>query len=232
MKRSFTLIELLVVIAIIAILAAMLLPALNRARDKAHAVKCLNNIRQVNASIMSYANDYHGYRPALYDGNDKTYWGKRLVDNRYLPERQIGSSQRHILLCPKTQTSDPSSVYNRSYGMMARAPYLKTMEVPQSSVYYQITQSAFPSEDILIGDSLRSTDQVQIYAVYKESSLSTGELHLRHGNRVNLGFYDGHAAALGFAEIGALKSYRLPQPIGSRYYALDENNRELFAAYY
>lgn len=210
----------------------MLLSVLSRARDKAHAIKCLSNIRQVNTSIMSYANDYHFCRPAVYDGNDKIYWGKRLVDNRYLPERQIGSSHRHVLLCSKTQTNDPSSAYNRSYGMMARAPYLGAVEVPQSGVYYKITQTPFPSEDIMLGDSLRSTDQVQIYVVYKETSLSTGELHLRHSNRVNLGFYDGHAGPLGFREIGALKSYRLPQPTGSRYYALDENNRELFAAYY
>ena len=86
----------------------------------------------------------------------------------------------------------------------------------------------------MLGDSLRSTDQVQIYAIYKDSSLATGEIHLRHSNRANLGFYDGHASALDFMEIGALKSYRKPQPsaLGSRYYALDQYNRELSALFY
>ncbi|MFA5645500.1 MAG: type II secretion system protein [Candidatus Ratteibacteria bacterium] len=95
-SHGFTLIEFLVVISIIAILAAMLLPALSRARERARTVVCVNNLKQLYLAFFMYTQENNGYLPLATEGAD--HWGNYI--GKYVGSHDSSGKRNTVFRCP------------------------------------------------------------------------------------------------------------------------------------
>ncbi len=115
-RKRFTLIELLVVIAIIALLAAMLLPALSRARENAKSSFCLNNLKQLGSLLHLYTSDNGDRLPPSNNGSQ--FWSE-IISDYFSTTEAFANQTSRLYECPTAinQFSDPNQIYqyHRNY---------------------------------------------------------------------------------------------------------------------
>jgi prepilin-type N-terminal cleavage/methylation domain-containing protein len=183
-RGAFTLIELLVVIAIIAILAALLLPALSRGKASAQRIACANNLRQIRMGLSLYTTDHDGWMPP-----------RELSTNRWPTQLHPHYSNLRLLTCPSDSEANQAGVVTnvapdaaaRSYLMngcqdvileqFGGAPPPKWMPLPA----LRDTVIAHPSETILFGEKAAVSSQFYLLLDMDASRYLSDLEESRHG---------------------------------------------------